>query len=451
MWEIMSDEHQKSITSYLSKGSKDLLLIGEGGVRVKIHSSLLALHSPLVATLLEELGEASSAISLPVSLPSLTALASLLLGRHVNQEVSGAARLLGVKWLPSGREPKLEVTSSGEESDDKKDLVQEDSIKERKFPKEKQSPQKNRELKQAIMKYSQGGSDESSNDEESDFKEISSPAKKKRKLGGVSSKKEGYEFRCDDCDLQLRTGYLMKRHNLNKHDIPISCDTCEDEFSRLEDFKAHMNKNHPEFTCQTCGVKFTKKILLETHMESKHQEDIPCPHCGVAYATQNSLTIHIGRAHKEKDIQKCSHCDYTTPFLADMKSHWKRKHTSELLETCEICGGVFKGLKKHLERGCGPGGPKEKVKPYPCPQCTKAFITNDKLKTHIKRIHDGIKDKICPNCSYATYSNYNLKLHMANSHNGPAVIKESCPFCEKETTNVKHHIELYHGHIVIQQ
>ena len=447
MWEIMSAEHQKSMTSYLSQGSKDLVLIGETGVRVKVHSSLLALHSPLMASLLEEVGE-GFAISLPASLASLTGLACLLLGRQVGPEVSEAAKMLGIKWKPSGREPKLEV-NSGEENEDKKDFAQ-DSIQERKVPKLKQSPHKNKELKQAIIKYSQGSSGESSNDDDSDYEELPSPAKKKRKMGPVNCKKEGYEFRCDDCDLQLRTDYLMKRHNLNKHDIPISCDKCEDEFSFLEDYKIHMNKNHPEFTCQTCGAKFTKKILLETHTESKHQEDIPCPHCGVAYATQNSLSIHIGRAHKEKVIQKCSHCDYTTPFMSDMKSHWKRKHTSELLETCEKCGGVFKGLKKHLERGCGDGGHKEKVKPFPCPRCPKAFITNDKLKTHIKRIHDGIKDKICPNCSYATYSNYNLKLHMANSHNGPAVVKESCPFCEKETTNVKHHIDLYHGHMATQ-
>ena len=74
----------------------------------------------------------------------------------------------------------------------------------------------------------------------------------------------------------------MKRHNLNKHDVPINCDKCGEEFSSLEHYKSHLNKDHPEFNCHTCGAKFTKKILLDTHMESKHQEDIPCPQCGVA-------------------------------------------------------------------------------------------------------------------------------------------------------------------------
>merc|ERR1712192_135760 len=196
----------------------DLLLIGEAGVRVKVHSSLLALHSPLMASLLEEQGGEGFAISLPASLASITGLASLLLGRQVvGSEVSEAAKMLGIKWQPSSRrEPKLEV-NSGEENEDKKDFAQ-DSIKERKFSKPKQTPHKNRELKQAIIKYSQGSSGESSNDDDSDYEELSSPAKRKRKMGQVNSKKEGYEFRCEDCDLQLRTDYLMKRHNLNKHD-----------------------------------------------------------------------------------------------------------------------------------------------------------------------------------------------------------------------------------------
>ena len=286
MWEIPSEEHQKSITSYLSQGSNDLQLIGENEVRVNIHSTLLMIHSPLIASLLEELGgEGLTAITLPVSLESLTALANLLLGRHVSAEVSEAAKMLGVKWLPSGGEPKLEV-NSGEENY----LNQEDSTKERKI-------------------------------------------------------------------------------------------------SRLK------------------------------------ERDIPCPHCGVPYATQNSLTIHIGRVHKEKEPQKCSHCDYKTPFLSDMKSHWKRKHTDECLETCEFCGEVFKKLKCHLLRtGCGQTNAQPKPK-VPCPQCDKTFRDKHDMNVHIKRIHLGVKDKMCSQCSYATYSNHNLKLHISKAHLGTGMAK----------------------------
>ena len=44
MWEMISEEHKKAITSYMSQGPKSLLLIGKDGVRVKVHATLLALH-----------------------------------------------------------------------------------------------------------------------------------------------------------------------------------------------------------------------------------------------------------------------------------------------------------------------------------------------------------------------------------------------------------------------
>ena len=80
-----------------------------------------------------------------------------------------------------------------------KDFAQE-SIRERKVPKLKQSPQENRELKEATIKYSPSSSGESSNDDDSDYEELLSPSKqkRKRKMGGVNGKKEGYEFRCEN-------------------------------------------------------------------------------------------------------------------------------------------------------------------------------------------------------------------------------------------------------------
>ena len=75
MWEGMTRVHQKALLSLLGHGPKDLLLVGDCGGRVKVHSHLLALHSPLAASLLDEMGGGEgSAISLPLPLASLTSL-----------------------------------------------------------------------------------------------------------------------------------------------------------------------------------------------------------------------------------------------------------------------------------------------------------------------------------------------------------------------------------------
>ena len=124
MWEGMTRVHQKSLTALFAQRSKDLLLVGECGGRVKVHSHLLALHSPLAAGLLEEVGGGGEgcAISLPLPLASLTSLASLLQGRqHVGDEVGAAVQLLGI---PSCQDRavgslknrvKMENNSSGED------------------------------------------------------------------------------------------------------------------------------------------------------------------------------------------------------------------------------------------------------------------------------------------------------------------------------------------------
>ena len=123
-----------------------------------------------------------------------------------------------------------------------------------------------------------------------------------------------------------------------------------------------------------------------------------------------------------------------------------RRHTDQLCETCEFCGEVFKGLKKHLERtGCGGDVPLKKEK-IPCPFCPKEMSGRDQLKRHIKTIHDTkSKDKLCPDCDYSTYSNHNLRLHIGSMHGGPRMEKKSCPQCQKSVINLKWHVQTYHN------
>ena len=66
------------------------------------------------------------------------------------------------------------------------------------------------------------------------------------------------------------------------------------------------------------------------------------------------------------------------------------------------------------------------------------------LKAHMSKIHNSAKSNKCDQCSYKTYTSYNLKLHVASMHQGPKLVKESCPHCKKETTNMKLHMNTYH-------
>ena len=297
------------------------------------------------------------------------------------------------------------------------------------------------------LERSSGESSDQEGDDDPDYMDITDnstqPIDQKVPPSHFKSKKYQGEVGCEHCNLRFKKHWFMMKHRLNRHNIPMDCESCDKKFSLVADFKKHTKKEHPNKTCDECGMKFSRIQSLKNHVLAKHTEDIPCPHCGVMYATKYTLASHLGRAHGEFESQKCSECDWSG-VAADLKVHFRRKHTEDLQETCEFCGEVFKNLKKHLERtGCGQENfVKEKI---PCPHCAKTFSLDTHLKMHIRNIHNSVKDKMCPHCSYSTYSNYNLRLHVSKMHLGANLVKQPCPHCDKETTNVEYHIEIYHG------
>ena len=473
--------HQKALTSLFGHGPKDLLLVGDSGGRVKVHSHLLALHSPLVATLLEEMGGEGFAISLPLPLASLTSLASLLQGRQqVGEEVEAAAQLLGITTVSSSQDRgvgggflknrvKTEKSSSGEEDtgnswlggnfwDEKEEIgkMESEDEMEEKADVELKNPSKltkrKAKKKLAVKGVSDTSSDSDSDDPdflEAKEKKNGSPGKKRRKSPVWKPEATKGEFECDLCNLSFKKPGFLMRHKLQKHEIPMVCEVCSKEFSLLADFNLHMKESHPIHTCDICGIKKNTRVQLASHIESKHRENIPCPHCGVMFSTKDSLSVHLYRFHSDREVQKCTECDYSTIVEAEMRKHFKSRHTDQCLETCEFCGEVFKNLKGHLQRtGCGQTNAQPKPK-IPCPQCDKTFSSKQDMNVHIKRIHLGVKDKMCSQCSYATYSNHNLKLHITKVHLGTGMVKEPCPHCEKETTNLEYHIKTYHGSKIV--
>ena len=244
------------------------------------------------------------------------------------------------------------------------------------------------------------------------------PRKKDRKKVDRSrkGKMQSHEFSCNQCFMRYKTPLLRDRHMLRKHEVPMSCEKCDEKFVKLEMFYEHMKNNHPSFICNICGEQKFTKASLDTHIESQHQGNVPCSFCDKSYTTKASLNLHIGRCHGGNETLSCTKCDYKTNVKHELKGHYTRRHTELNKQTCESCGKVFSYLKGHLERTpCGGQGYLERKK-VPCIKCDKKFSSNIKMRYHIKIIHGNVKDKRCSLCSYATYSKYNLKLHVSKMH-----------------------------------
>ena len=465
MWVISTPHHQQMVTSMIGQLSKDLVLVGKCGGRVACHSLLLALSSPMMADMLAEVGEKTS-ISLPFPLPSLSALACVLQGRQVGERVpclEEAAASLGISLKP-GELVKMEVPSGEEDYGNDWEAKEEEFVKEEP-PEKKMAPIKKTKPRPKKRKPIESSSDESSDDDTNDpdfwdtkkavgLRESNGHASpnsrgrgrgRPRKEAGTFRQKKSvdYEFGCDQCETRFQSHYCLIRHRLAKHDVPMVCDDCGEKFILLKDYKKHRSENHPSYKCSFCGENKFTKSSLDNHVESQHLEDVPCPHCGMTFATKASLNLHIDRIHNDNEPVKCTMCDYKTNVPMEMRQHFKRRHTEETLKNCEFCGEIFKDLKNHLRRtNCG--GPSERKK-VPCVHCAKEFSSGDKMREHVKRIHEGVKDKFCSQCSYATYSNFNLKLHITKMHLGTGLVKQGCPYCDKETTNLDYHIQTYHS------
>ena len=283
-------------------------------------------------------------------------------------------------------------------------------------------------------------------DSGSDFEdEVQTPKKRGRpKKGEVRpSQRKNLQFECENCDKEFKQKRLMMKHKLVKHNIDIICDICQETFSKFLEYKKHMAEQHSPHICTECGEQKISKQALNKHIEAKHGEDTSCHYCARQFSTMTSCNQHIRTAH-EGELIKCSKCEYTCVFKANMNKHFLRIHTEQNKVTCQYCGEVFKDIKRHIERtNCGQEGVQKKL--AKCDQCDKTFSCGSKMREHKKAIHSGIRDQLCGQCSYSTYSRYNLKLHIAKVHMRTGLVKEQCPYCEKESTNIAYHIKLYHS------
>ena len=95
MLDGFSPRHFASLTSLVLEDREDCVLVSSCGGRVGVQSLLLALHSPLLASLL---GQGERGVSLPLPLTDIMQLVARLQGEEVGEVRQEVTELLGITW-----------------------------------------------------------------------------------------------------------------------------------------------------------------------------------------------------------------------------------------------------------------------------------------------------------------------------------------------------------------
>ncbi|OXA47395.1 hypothetical protein Fcan01_18015 [Folsomia candida] len=199
-------------------------------------------------------------------------------------------------------------------------------------------------------------------------------------------------------------------------------------------YTAHNTMERPRFPCgfPGCGKTYLNPETVSKHVKTEHTENptrFPCILCGKEFRTRRDLESHIS-THTTEKAYTCSTCGRSFAQQTGMKVHEAthlEKSTRRIVK-CGLCVRIFlskSNLLTHVK------ALHENLKNHPCPSCDKRFLTPTNMRTHQEAKHPTNKEKnySCDKCEYRSHSKGNLANH-ARRHN-PANRRE-CYFCQKQ-------------------
>ena len=150
-------------------------------------------------------------------------------------------------------------------------------------------------------------------------------------------------------------------------------------------------------------------------------KSLNCKQCEKVFRAESSLKKHIESIH-DKIKYDCNRCDYKATRKENINRHIRYFHEGIVDHHCPICNkGFMMGIevKYHIKRH--HEGIKEK-----CDFCEKEFLSKQVLKNHIQVVHEG-KTFDCDLCSYKANSKQVLDNHIKSKHEG---VLYECKICD---------------------
>lgn len=254
-------------------------------------------------------------------------------------------------------------------------------------------------------------------------------------------------FFCDICGYGVtfknNLSEHMLRHIEKEHRTTYSCDKCLFKTAYKKSLKTHKKYLHPDpesthlnqvFSCH-CGKEFKYKSAWSTHMKEVHKiikkkepvvrSKLSCrvEGCNKSFGSAANLRAHFSNVHDESKKVMCTQCGLVVKGNGGLRKHINRVHLKVKNFFCDICGhGAFfkNNMSEHMLRdtnqekkhGCDQCSFKtankgslrtHKMYQHPTAQSNEAFSctcgkqcrSQQLLKSHIRQVHEKIKNFKC--------------------------------------------------------
>ena len=191
--------------------------------------------------------------------------------------------------------------------------------------------------------------------------------------------------------------------------------------------------------------------LLVTHKKKTHDyqkkkgidKKYICSICS-SIGDPKVLDKHISEAHAESaELLLCPKCGFSTYVEKILKKHHRAKHTSKgQSKTCEHCGKIFKSNQKlhtHIDRIHPETGQQK----FMCQHCDKTFIYESSLKEHrFHCVNQNTEERQAKRKKYAetAYEKMKLKKKSKASKDPPKYGCEKCGAKFQTEEIVRQHI-----------